>query len=308
VERYLEADKADVLAIRQAVAPIIQEHPSVAIVGALEFIRQKEQRTLAEAEALDAFEHISLEPSGHKRYHILMAALIADDQELIFQLLDDVEILEAQFAVGIPKPPATRAIFAPILRRWIVEGLFFKAQKLILPAQASFMTSDNSQAIKLCETGMYEHWMGLIWFGTKGIAVCQRHGAIDGNEGTSLGSGTNATPQKASIFFDQKMLFWKSNFYTRAQVIKMHANALGGVHFGFPSNEAYIYEIKNYFGFELRGGQTQMLRGDEIENGRTDPQRRGWIYDATELIAMDTARIFASGIRTMEKTFLALLA
>jgi hypothetical protein len=55
-------EKADFLAIRQAVAPIIQEHPSVAIAGALEFIRQKERKTLAEAEALDAFEHIKIKP------------------------------------------------------------------------------------------------------------------------------------------------------------------------------------------------------------------------------------------------------
>ena len=51
-------EKADFVAIRQAVAPIIQEHPNLGIGEALEFIRQKHKRTLPEAEALDAFDRV----------------------------------------------------------------------------------------------------------------------------------------------------------------------------------------------------------------------------------------------------------
>ncbi len=69
------------------------------------------------------------------------------------------------------------------------------------------------------------------------------------------------------------MFFWKGEFYTRAEVIKMHANALGGVHFDFrkAQDEAHIKEIKNYLGFELKGSNNQILVGDEIGQGRADP-------------------------------------
>lgn len=69
----------------------------------------------------------------------------------------------------------------------------------------------------------------------------------------------------------------------------------------------HIDEIKNYFGFELKGSNHQMLVGDEIGVGRANPARRQQIYDATELIAIDTARIYASGVRTSEQAFVDLL-
>lgn len=241
--------------------------------------------------------------------------LTSDDRELIQQLLDDVEIVEDQFRIGLPKPPATRTIFVPILRRWITESLFFTVQKLILPHQVAFPIRSHAHAIKLCKAGVYEHWMGIVIFGTIGVStgkVAQKHLGPDGKPITQLhdGKGHEAVPQKASTFFDQRMFFWKGQFYTRADVIKMHANALGGVHFDFrrKQDETHINDIKNFFGFELKGNLKQMLIGDEISVGRANSARRQQVYDATELIAMDTARIFASGIRASEQAFLTQLA
>jgi hypothetical protein len=98
------------------------------------------------------------------------------------------------------------------------------------------------------------------------------------------------------------MFFWKGNFYTRADVIKWLANKLGGAHLDFrrKGDETHIDELKNYFGFEVAPKTNQMLVGDSIASGRADPSRRPSIYDATELIAMDTARIFAAGIRAAD--------
>jgi hypothetical protein len=238
-----------------------------------------------------------------------------DDRELIQQLLDDVGILEDQFRIGLPKPSATRTIFAPILRRWIAEGLFFTAQKLILPDQVAFPVPSHAHAIRLCKAGVYEYWMGLVMFGTLGVAtgkVAEQHRGPNGMPKTQLADGKDyqAAPQKASTFFHQRMFFWKGRFYMREDVIKMHANALGGVHLDFrrTRDEADINEIKHFFGFELKGNLKQMLMGDEISVGRADPTRRQQVYDATELIAMDTARIFASGIRASEQAFLTQLA
>jgi hypothetical protein len=101
--------------------------------------------------------------------------IAADDQELTRQLLDDVNIIEAHFTLGvIPRPSLLRTCFVPILRRWIAEGVFFRAQKLILPTQVTFATTSNTRAIDQCRAGVYEHWMELMFFGTLGVSVSQR--------------------------------------------------------------------------------------------------------------------------------------
>jgi hypothetical protein len=243
----------------------------------------------------------------------MIPVLTADDRELINQLLEDVGILESQFVTRTPKPSAARAIFAPILRRWIAEGLFYKAQKLILPDRVRFSVTSDVQAIELCNSGSYEHWMGLIVFSNIGIAISQMTSEylarVEKDRSQLRNTNAHAELRDAKAFFRQKMFFWKEKFYTRTDVIKMQANALGGVHLDFdkPSVEKHIIEIKNYFGFEVKDKRYQSLVGQEIERGREDPLRRERIYDATELIAIDTARIFATGIRRSQAEFVALL-
>jgi hypothetical protein len=151
--------------------------------------------------------------------------LTSDDRELIQLLLDDVEIVDDQFRMGLPKPSATRTIFAPILRRWVTESLFFTAQKLILPHQVAFSARSYAHTIKLCEAGIYEHWMGLVVFGTIGVAsrkIAPQQIGPDGKLTVQLSDATELkpTPQKARNFFDQRMFFWRGRFYTRADVIK----------------------------------------------------------------------------------------
>jgi hypothetical protein len=164
--------------------------------------------------------------------------LTSDDRELIQQLLDDVGVVEDQFRIGLPKPSGTRTIFVPILRRWITETLFFTAQKLILPHQVAFPIRSHAHGIKLCKAGVYKYWMGLVEFGTLGVALgkrAQQHLGPDGKPTTqSQGNGYETAPQKASTFFDQRMFFWKRRFYTRADIIKKHTNLLGGVHYWPP--------------------------------------------------------------------------
>ena len=115
----------------------------------------------------------------------------------------------------------------------------------------------------------------------------------------------------ASVFFTQKDVFLEGagQFYTRHDVLRLHANKLGGVHLDFKRapDEAHIDEIKNYFGFDSVAHPLQMMRGADIATARSDPNRRPNIYDATELVALDTARIFAKGIKSSASLFKALL-
>jgi hypothetical protein len=193
----------------------------------------------------------------------------------------------------------------------MVEGLFFQAQKLLPAQEVRYAIRSHKEAIKLCKAGVYAHWMGVLEFGTIGIGCGQINPNFldpDGRPRVEMDHTVDVplAPQQAKAFFDQTMFFWKDEFYTRSDVIKLHANTLGGVHFD-PGNrrhkKQHIHEIPNYFGFEVKGSNFQMLIGDDIIQGRADLGRRPSIYDATELIAMDTARIFARGILSSERAF-----
>lgn len=241
------------------------------------------------------------------------AAISGEDRELVHQLLDDVGVI-GRLLTPRPQPAQIRATFAPILRRWIAEGGFFKAQKLILPRQVTFLFGTNPQSVKLAKAGVYEHWMAVISFDSVGVSsaqVASKHIDHDGRPGVAIDHGLQTRPiaHRAHEFFGQKMFFWKGQFYTREDVVKMHANALGGVHLDFRRAAAQpsIIAIKNYFGFEIKPNTCQMLMGDEIAEGRDDPARRPNIYDATELVVSDTARIFAEGVRSTRNLFEAVL-
>lgn len=244
----------------------------------------------------------------------MVGAISANERELVQQLLDDVEILRAHFVVGIPKPSATRVVFSPVLRRWIAEGLIHQVQKLIRPETLLFETFNSGPDVKLCKAGIYEHWMGMVLFDTLGISTGRLTEGYRGPNAKAVHRGNERPdkpiPRRASNFIDQRMFFWKERFYTRQDIIKMHANMLGGVHFDFrrADDEAHIKEIKNYFGFEMKGNNYQMLVGNEIEVARSDVARRAKVYDATELIVMDSARIFAKGVDGSEKLLSKLLS
>ncbi len=238
---------------------------------------------------------------------------IYDDKELILQLLDDVTLIE-QALIGMPTPSIVRTTFVPILRRWIVEGLFSsKAQKLILPNKISFDIHTQTNAIKLCQAGCYEHWMGTINFRTIAVTTGLHAAKYLTKEGRPKSINTEslmpASPQDPNQFFKQKILFLKGKFYTREEIIKILANTFGGVHLDFDNiqKQPGILQVKNYLGFKLNESGLQMLVGSEIDSLRNDPEERPRVYDAIELIAIDTARIFVNGIQKEKNLFTALL-
>lgn len=196
----------------------------------------------------------------------------------------------------------------PIMRRWVVEGGFFAAQKLIA-SKIKFEVGINKEAVRLCKAGYYEHWMTIVLFGAIGVGASQVAQRFIGKAQPSSAGEFRQLPHTAKAFFSQEMFFWKGRFYTRRDVTCMHANKFGGVHLDFKrkAEEAHIDEIKNYFGFDQEASPLRMLMGAEIAATRADPNRRQGIYDATELVTLDTARIFAKGIESSATLFEALL-
>jgi hypothetical protein len=247
------------------------------------------------------------------------AKLSGDDRELIQVLFDDVGLIEGRLPAGsLLRPPEIRATLSPLLRKWIGERQFHKAQKLLRPQMVRFQIVSQAQAIKYCQAGIFEHWMGYMLFGTLGISTgktAERYTEKGRPNKYALPPVGAAAAQVANPFFDQKMFYWKGEFYTRSDVVKWLANKFGGTHLDFRrrDDEAHINEIKDYFGFEVETDDrgrlvgSKMLIGQEISLGRADPLRRSNIYDAADLIALDTARIFAEGVRASEKDFARLL-
>ena len=151
--------------------------------------------------------------------------------------------------------------------------------------------------------------MAIVLFGKRGVGASQPAEDWISKPPPARGGEFRQLPHPAKAFFNQKMFFWKGRFYTRHDVILMHARKLGGVHLDFrrAEDEAHIDEIKNYFGFDREPSVFRMLRGADIAAARADPDRRPGIYDATELVTFDTARIFAAGVRSSALPLKALL-
>jgi len=253
--------------------------------------------------------------AGAHHNGITSVMIDAEGRELVFQLLDDVGVIEAQFVSGEPKPAVGRTIFVPILRRWITEGLFYRVQRLILPQQVEFEVFSSQTSINLCQNCYLEEWMEMVIFKGVGVSSSRYDQQFIIDDKLSIPDGIKvdqSPPTKRSLrakqFSEQKIFYWKKKFYTRTDVIKMHANRLGGVHFDFPEDdEKHIEEIKNSHGYEVVGSQVRMLLRDEVYRARTDPARRDRIYDATELVAIDSARTFAAAIRKDAERFTSLL-
>lgn len=231
-----------------------------------------------------------------------MPVISQDDKELIHQLLEDAEILAGTAMVGLPRPALVRTTFAPVLRKWIVEGAFYNASKWIRPHEPTFEVTSTPEAVKLCKAGFYEHWMEMIRFGDVGVGTSR---PIEKHRLTPQNTPHARAQHRASVFFKQKIFYWKGNFYTRENILQMHANRLGGVHFDTrrKANETHINELKNFFGFEVKPNTNQMLVGDEIRVAREDPSRRNAIYDTTELVTMDTGLKFANGVLDSRREF-----
>jgi hypothetical protein len=223
---------------------------------------------------------------------------VKNQRELILQLLDDVNLIEEHFSKNLLSPSAAKSFFAPILRRWIIDGEFYQVLLIIKPKEILFEITSDANAIKLCKAGIYEHWMNLIELNGVGISTSRLVPKYI-EQPPENPMQDSRSPQKASIFFKQKVFFLKGKFYTREDVIKMLSNTLGGVHINFHKHESeqHINEIKNYFGLDWANPKNiRMLLGEEIEALREDVERRKSIYDSMELVTIDTARTFSKSV------------
>jgi hypothetical protein len=233
------------------------------------------------------------------------------ERELILQLLDDLHLLEKRVAYDLPSPADLRATFSPIMRRWIVDGEFFRIRRL-LDKHVLFDLPSRTDDVKRCQAGVYTWWMGDIHIGngaTVGASqLAQKY--VDSPSLVSERRKPFRILQKGKLFFEQPCFFWKEKMYTRADAIKFLANKLGGAHYNWDrqKTESHVGEIQNQFGIVFEGlANARMLAPGELLPLRADPNTRDKVFDAIQLTVGDTASIFRSGIRSHENEIRELL-
>jgi hypothetical protein len=233
-----------------------------------------------------------------------------EEHELILQLFDDATLLERKVAYELPAPAELRATFAPILRRWIVDGAFHRLQKL-LREKIQFEIYSRTDEVKYCQAGVYTWWMGAIECGQQRIGASQfAQKYLDNPDDRPDPRKPFLIKQKARLFFEQPCFLWKKQLYTRHDMIKFQANKLGGAHYDFNRNkkETHVEEIQNQFGLAFEdAGKARMLVPGEIVALRADPNTRDRVFDAIQLTVGATASIFCKGVRSYESQIRGLL-
>jgi hypothetical protein len=224
----------------------------------------------------------------------------ARDRELLFQLIEDVSIITTMVGEGMrPMPFAARAILGPMLRRWLSDGMIHKVQRLLRPTTLEFELRPMNEVVDACQAGKIENWMNYIQFDGVGISSLL---PMPEYVGHTFGVGPKVADGTAAQFTQQKMLFLGGSFFTRSQILGLHANKRGGVHLDHRRlpDEGHIDEIAVHFGLEvLQDGNRQMHIGETILEAKFDPTRRPLTYDAYELVAIDTARLFSNGVKNI---------
>jgi hypothetical protein len=92
-------------------------------------------------------------------------------------------------------------------------------------------------------------------------------------------------------------------------VVQEHADKLGGAHFSVEKVDDYVPALGKTFAVECVAGTNDrnVLFGDSIQAARADPGRRQFVYDAIDLVTIDTARIFAEGVSRSADLFRVML-
>jgi hypothetical protein len=238
--------------------------------------------------------------------------MMSQEKELLLQLLEDVAMMETKEDTPFPSSDQLRNNFAPSLRRWIVEGMFFQVQK-ILGAKINFSFYSHVDGVRACEVGCYKNWLGLINAGG-GIIISPCHlSEKHQNRHDQIPPQRKAfkIEEKAQRFFEQPCCLWEGQMYKRKDFLIFLANKLGGVHYEMDRNrsEKHIDDIRNFFAVRhnLKARQIEIVPPGEIPNLRADAEARPFLYDAVQMVVGDTGKIFCQGIRKVQSKIEAVL-
>ena len=214
--------------------------------------------------------------------------------EIASILIEDAETIMESFNNGVPEAKVIRSVFGPILRRWIVEGNFNIVQRYVKPGRISFSYNHSSSCIKNLKKKIYPIWFGNLQFGDIGVSMTMGE-SLDARKKTFPSKGMKVVKTKATEYFNQPVCHLDGKTFKRRDVVKLHANELGGAHLQLYKRDQQ--RLRETVGFEVKSiGNIQVMLGKEILVAKSDPKRRPTIYDAADLVLQDTAYVFAMSV------------
>jgi hypothetical protein len=232
------------------------------------------------------------------------------EQELIHLLIDDVDVLSEISGSGAPpSPQVARTTIFPILRRWICEQQFHLVQKILTQKNiVRFEFWENPAAIEDCQQGLIETWIEMVDIGGLVISPTQSvEGKSDITRSRKIPGAKVRYPSHR--FFTQKVIYWQRRFYRRCDLLKIYANKRGGTHFdqSRKDGEEIVDQLGHFFGLEIDGLNFKMLNQWQLAEARSKRDKRVISYDAIELLAIDTAKIFADAVRVFKPQLVGLV-
>ena len=217
----------------------------------------------------------------------------SDIREIALVLIEDANTIMANFNGGVPEPKIIRAVFGPILRRWVHEGNFHIIQKHVGSKRINFRYRNSDSDIEEAQKKISPIWVGNLRFNDIGISM-----SAGAEKAPNVSNESpKETSRKAKIFFKQPICrLVNGKEYTRKDIVSFHANELGGAHLKMHKRQEQ--DLRSSLGFEISvdGKNIQAMLGDEIIKAKADPKRRHRIYDLADISLQDTAYVFAKGV------------
>lgn len=222
-----------------------------------------------------------------------------ENSERILMLLEDAELLQKGLAEERPNIANVRALAGPILRKWLLDGQINQVNKQMRPDHLSVFYLSNPESEWNAQKGLYSIWVGNFSF--NGVCGEMTAGTTPAAERKLKPSkGAREISGKISKFLSQPVCVIFGRVYSRKEIIRFHANNLGGAHYDprEVENTPAKKRLRDTIGYEVTadGRNIQMRMGPSIIAAKQDPSRRHSIYDLADLVLLDAAHRFSASV------------
>lgn len=237
----------------------------------------------------------------------------AYNRELVQQLLEDTNLIEMSLSSNVPSPATIRALFGPILRKWVSGNDFHKVVNLLpSPSEVKFESIYNTECIAACKTGLFKVWMETVAVNGKMFAITKSFRSEDDikqREYFYYIINNHRVPMSPKEFFQQPVFFWNSKFHYRDDMIRFFSNAQGGTHFSPKQSQDNIdiLEIMDFFAASVSDEETKFYYEFNVRSLKSQVETRRYVYDYLHILTLDTAKTFAMSIRKNRPKFFRLL-
>ena len=225
-------------------------------------------------------------------------------------LLEDAETLEKLFNVIRPNIGNIRNTAGPIMRRWFGEEDIRQVQKMLRPNLLRVRYWTNSTELKNLKKGYYNIWIGNFSFNDISMSW-MAFSSEKARKRILPEVGSQKVCEPMGAFLRQPVCHILGETFTRKDVVKFHANNLGGAHYDphGVENTPEKKRLRDTVGYEVDVlGNIKMLLGSEIVEAKKDRDRRAGIYDLADLILLDSAKRFAVSVLSERERLHALIA